>query len=125
IATDLALSWARLPVGGDVSWWSSRLTVVRKLCPTLRTKRISAHTLRHTAAMQLLHAGVDTSVIALWLGTRRSTPPRSIYMPISASRSEPSRGQSHRQPSQVGSDRPTRCSPSWRRSDYAEVYATN
>src|SRR5215467_10620886 len=22
IATDLALSWARLPVGGDVSWWS-------------------------------------------------------------------------------------------------------
>ena len=39
-----------------------------ELCPTLRTKRISAHTLRHTAAMQLLHAGVDTSVIALWLG---------------------------------------------------------
>jgi site-specific recombinase XerD len=37
-------------------------------CPTLRTKRISAHTLRHTAAMQLLRAGVDTSVIALWLG---------------------------------------------------------
>ena len=24
--------------------------------------------LRHTAAMQLLHAGVDTTVIALWLG---------------------------------------------------------
>ena len=24
--------------------------------------------LRHTAAMRLLHAGVDTSVIALWLG---------------------------------------------------------
>ncbi len=37
-------------------------------CPSLRTKRISAHTLRHTAAMQLLRAGVDTSVIALWLG---------------------------------------------------------
>ncbi|MCA1851090.1 MAG: hypothetical protein LC647_01460 [Beggiatoa sp.] len=30
--------------------------------------------LRHTAAMRLLHAGVDTTVIALWLGcaTRRS-----------------------------------------------------
>lgn len=26
------------------------------------------HTLRHSAAMALLHAGVDTSVIALWLG---------------------------------------------------------
>jgi site-specific recombinase XerD len=37
-------------------------------CPTLRTKRISAHVLRHTAAMGLLQAGVDTSVIALWLG---------------------------------------------------------
>ncbi len=37
-------------------------------CLSLRTKRISAHVLRHTAAMQLLHAGVDTSVIALWLG---------------------------------------------------------
>lgn len=39
-----------------------------QVCPTLRTKRTSAHTLRHTAAMQLLRAGVDTSVIALWLG---------------------------------------------------------
>jgi len=37
-------------------------------CPSLRAKRISAHVLRHTAAMQLLHAGIDTSVIALWLG---------------------------------------------------------
>lgn len=37
-------------------------------CSSLRTKRISAHVLRHTAAMQLLQAGVDTSVIALWLG---------------------------------------------------------
>jgi integrase/recombinase XerD len=37
-------------------------------CPSLKTKNITAHTLRHTAAMRLLHAGVDTSVIALWLG---------------------------------------------------------
>jgi integrase/recombinase XerD len=37
-------------------------------CPSLAVKKITAHTLRHTAAMQLLHAGVDTSVIALWLG---------------------------------------------------------
>jgi integrase/recombinase XerD len=37
-------------------------------CPTLHHKRTSAHVLRHTAAMRLLHAGVDTSVIALWLG---------------------------------------------------------
>jgi integrase/recombinase XerD len=37
-------------------------------CPSLRAKRVTAHVLRHTAAMRLLHAGVDTSVIALWLG---------------------------------------------------------
>jgi integrase/recombinase XerD len=36
--------------------------------PSLKTKNVTAHTLRHTAAMRLLHAGVDTSVIALWLG---------------------------------------------------------
>ena len=39
-----------------------------RTCPTLRTKKITQHVLRHTAAMRLLHAGVDTSVIALWLG---------------------------------------------------------
>lgn len=37
-------------------------------CPSLAAKRVTAHVLRHTAAMRLLHAGVDTSVIALWLG---------------------------------------------------------
>ncbi|MFC9840872.1 tyrosine-type recombinase/integrase [Rhodococcus sp. NPDC127530] len=37
-------------------------------CPTLREKKVSPHVLRHSAAMRLLNAGVDTSVIALWLG---------------------------------------------------------
>ena len=37
-------------------------------CPTLKNKNVSPHTLRHTAAMNLLHAGVDSTVIALWLG---------------------------------------------------------
>jgi site-specific recombinase XerD len=37
-------------------------------CPSLAQKRITPHTLRHTAAMALLHAGVDSTVIALWLG---------------------------------------------------------
>jgi site-specific recombinase XerD len=37
-------------------------------CPSLRGKTVTAHVLRHTTAMRLLHAGVDTSVIALWLG---------------------------------------------------------
>ena len=37
-------------------------------CPSLHGKHISPHGLRHTSAMQLLHAGVDITVIALWLG---------------------------------------------------------
>jgi integrase/recombinase XerD len=37
-------------------------------CPTLATKSTTPHTLRHTCAMRLLEAGVETSVIALWLG---------------------------------------------------------
>ncbi|MGH9046470.1 MAG: tyrosine-type recombinase/integrase [Acidimicrobiales bacterium] len=37
-------------------------------CPSLSSKTLSPHVLRHTAAMRLLHAGVDTTVIALWLG---------------------------------------------------------
>lgn len=37
-------------------------------CPSLCEKKITFHVLRHTAAMRLLHAGVDIAVIALWLG---------------------------------------------------------
>ena len=37
-------------------------------CPSLAGKHVTMHTLRHTAAMNLLAAGVDVSVIALWLG---------------------------------------------------------
>jgi site-specific recombinase XerD len=37
-------------------------------CPSLATKTVTPHVLRHTAAMRLLHAGVDTATIALWLG---------------------------------------------------------
>lgn len=41
-------------------------------CPPLARKRISPHTLRHTCAMRLLWAGIDTSVIALWPGHERA-----------------------------------------------------
>src|SRR5439155_15331038 len=40
----------------------------KQSCPSLGGKQITPHVLRHTCAMQLLQAGVDTSVIALWLG---------------------------------------------------------
>jgi integrase/recombinase XerD len=37
-------------------------------CPSIGAKRVTMHTLRHTAAMRLLLAGNDITVIALWLG---------------------------------------------------------
>lgn len=48
-------------------------------CPTLASKRISPHVLRHSAAMELLAAGVDGSVIALWLG-HESVNTTQIYL---------------------------------------------
>ena len=48
-------------------------------CPTLKTKKVSPHTLRHAAAMNLLHAGVDSTVIALWLG-HESVEATQIYL---------------------------------------------
>ena len=48
-------------------------------CPSLATKHVTPHVLRHTSAMALLHAGVDTSVIALWLG-HETTRTTQIYL---------------------------------------------
>jgi site-specific recombinase XerD len=48
-------------------------------CPSIRHKQVTAHTLRHTAAMRLLLAGADTTVIALWLGHEQVST-TSIYL---------------------------------------------
>jgi integrase/recombinase XerD len=48
-------------------------------CPSLQGKRISPHVLRHSAAMELLAADVDSSVIALWLG-HESVNTTQIYL---------------------------------------------
>lgn len=37
-------------------------------CSSIAGKNVTPHTLRHTCAMSLLHAGIDTASIALWLG---------------------------------------------------------
>jgi len=44
------------------------VTAATKKCPQLHQRKVSPHTLRHTTAMHLLQAGVDITVIALWLG---------------------------------------------------------
>jgi site-specific recombinase XerD len=51
----------------------------RRRCPSLGSKNVSPHTLRHSAAMDLLHHGVDPTIIALWLG-HESVETTQIYL---------------------------------------------
>lgn len=47
-----------------------RLAVQRAAaqCPSLKHRRVAPHCVRHATAMHMLQAGVDITVIALWLG---------------------------------------------------------
>ena len=51
---------------------SQRITLLStkasSIVPSLKEKKITPHTFRHSAAMNLLQAGVDISTIAIWLG---------------------------------------------------------
>ena len=71
--------------GGPLSADALQRLVIRHVstayesCPTLAKKHVTPHTLRHTAAMDLLRRGVDLSVIALWLG-HESSETTQIYL---------------------------------------------
>jgi site-specific recombinase XerD len=63
-----------------VAWLLAKhVATAAHACASLAVKTISPHVLRHTAAMRLLHAGVDITVIALWLG-HESTNTTHIYL---------------------------------------------
>jgi site-specific recombinase XerD len=53
--------------------------IAQRTCGSLTTKRITPHVLRHTAAMELLLAGVDRALIAIWLG-HESVETTQIYL---------------------------------------------
>jgi site-specific recombinase XerD len=61
----------RLSVHGVQYLLNKHRTTASAVCPSLKRKRVTVHRLRHTMAMDLLQAGVDRSVIALWLGHER------------------------------------------------------
>jgi integrase/recombinase XerD len=48
-------------------------------CPSIRSKHVTAHVLRHSCAMNLLQAGNDVAVIALFLGHEQVST-TSIYL---------------------------------------------
>jgi len=47
---------------------NKHLVSATRTCASIGKKRITFHCLRHTMAMDLLHAGVEQTAIALWLG---------------------------------------------------------
>jgi len=58
----------RLSADGVQYILAKHTAVACQTCPSLQQKRVTPHVLRHTMAMELLQAGVDLAVIALWLG---------------------------------------------------------
>jgi site-specific recombinase XerD len=69
----------RLSVHGVQYLLTKHRMAACKVCPSLKEKRVTVHRLRHTMAMDLLQAGVDRSVIALWLG-HESVETTQIYL---------------------------------------------
>lgn len=71
--------------GGHLSADALQRTVARHVatashvCPSLRAKTVTPHTLRHSTAMDLLRRGLDVTVIALWLG-HESTQTTQVYV---------------------------------------------
>ena len=63
------------------------INIAGKKCSSLLDKKISPHVLRHTAAVQLLNAGIDIATIALWLG-HESIETTNIYLKADLSRKE-------------------------------------
>jgi site-specific recombinase XerD len=69
----------RLTVHGVQYLLNKHRTTASIVCSSLKQKRVTVHRLRHTMAMDLLQAGVDRAVIALWLG-HESVETTQIYL---------------------------------------------
>ena len=81
-ATDLlcpASRGAKLSADGVQYILKKHITSASKQCSSLVNKRVTPHSLRHTMAMELLHAGVEPVMIALWLG-HESVATTQIYL---------------------------------------------
>jgi integrase/recombinase XerD len=77
----------RLSADSVQSLLAKHACVASEQCPSLASKRVSTHVLGHSAAMELLQAGVDCSVIALWLG-HKSIETTQTYLHAHLARKE-------------------------------------
>ena len=70
---------ARLSADGVSYILAKQIEAACRTCPALRKKRVTFHQLRHTSAMEMLRAGFDGTMIALWLG-HESPETTQIYL---------------------------------------------
>jgi|SRR5579872_1209669 len=97
------------------------LATARASCPSLRTKHATMHTLRHTCAMRLRHAGIDVPSSHSGSATSRWPPPTSTCTPTWRRKSEPSPESPRPARRLAATSRPTRYSPSSTASDCSDL----
>ena len=73
------LKGEHLSVHGVKYMLNKHAATAARQCPSLKGKRVTVHVLRHTMALEMLQAGVDRAVIALWLG-HESVETTQIYL---------------------------------------------
>ena len=86
---------------------SKHVATAARACPSLQKKKVTPHWLRHTMAMELLQAGVDRAVIALWMG-HESVETTQIYLSANLALKEKALAKTHS---------PVACQPSRYRPD--------
>lgn len=96
---------ARLSADGVQYLLSKHVAQARLTCTSLAKKHVTAHVLRHTMAMDLLQAGVERSVIALWLG-HESIETTQIYLDANLEMKQAALDKIEPQPGRVGRFQP-------------------
>jgi integrase/recombinase XerD len=96
---------ARLSADGVQYLLAKHAAHACQTCTSLRSKHVTAHVLRQTTAMELLQAGVDRSVIALWLG-HESVETTQIYLDANLEMKQAALDKVEPQPGWVGRFRP-------------------
>jgi len=89
----------------------------RNVCPQLAQREVSPHVIRHSTAMHMLQAGVDITLIALWLGREN---PATTHMYVEADLTMKEKALNSVQPhtqSRRDTSQPTASCTSWRRFD--------
>jgi site-specific recombinase XerD len=95
----------RLSADGVQYLLTKHVAQASQICTALEQKHVTAHVLRHTAAMDLLQAGVEPSVIALWLG-HESIETTQIYLDANLEMKQAALDRVEPQPGRVGRFRP-------------------